>query len=135
MADLLLAKELFKASSAGDAAAVRAMLAQDRALVGARDALGSTPLHRAAWKGHLEVARALLDHGANPNAQDQNEHYGGTPLHAAAHGNQPALVALLIERGADVGARSLNGRTPLDETVYHKAIGAARVLREHGAVG
>ena len=27
-----------------------------------------TPLHRAAGRGHNDIIRILLDHGANPNA-------------------------------------------------------------------
>jgi ankyrin repeat protein len=129
-----LAKAMLKAANGGDAARVEELLGQDRSLVDARDAAGSTPLHRAAWKGHLAVAQVLLDHGADPNVQDRNEHYGGTPLHAAAHGNQQAVVALLVARGADVHVRGPNGRTPLEETAYHKATAAAKVLREHGAI-
>ena len=129
----VLARAILKAANTGDAAKVEELLRADRSLVGARDAVGSTPLHRAAWKGHLAVAQLLLDHGADPNAQDRHEHYGGTPLHTAAHGNQRALVALLIARGADVHVRGPNGRTPLEETAYHGASAAAKLLREHGA--
>jgi ankyrin repeat protein len=131
--DGALARAMLKAANSGDVAAVEELLGRNRSLVAARDATGSTPLHRAAWKGHLEVARVLLANGADPNLQDRNEHYGGTPLHAAAHGNQKAVVALLVAHGADVHVRGPNGRTPLEETAYHKATAAAKVLRAHGA--
>ena len=129
----VLVRAILKAAGGGDLAKVEELLGRDRSLVDARDATGSTPLHRAAWKGHLALAQALLDHGADPNRQDRNEHYGGTPLHAAAHGNQRAVVELLIARGADLHVRGPNGRTPLEETAYHKATAAAKLLRAHGA--
>lgn len=126
-----LEKSILRAAAAGDAAAVAQLLAADPTLVGARSAAGTTPLHRAAFKGHLAVAELLLDHGADPNLQDEGEHYGGTSLHAAAHANQRALVALLLARGADPSVVSPNGRTPLQETDYHKATAAAKLIREH----
>jgi ankyrin repeat protein len=125
-------KAILKAAKSGDAARVGELLAGDGALVNARDKDGSTPLHCAAWKGHVEVAAVLLDAGADLNARSQNEHYGDTPLHAAAHGNQRAVAELLIARGADARAVSCNGRTPLQETEIHGATAVARLLREHG---
>jgi hypothetical protein len=126
-------KEFLKAVKSGDAARVRALLAENPALVGVEEADESTPLHCAAWKGHAEVAAILLDHGADLHAQSRNEHYGGTLLHAAAHGNQKAAAELLIERGADVQAVSGNGRTPLQETAFHNASSVARLLKQHSA--
>jgi ankyrin repeat protein len=75
----------------------------------------------------------LLDAGADVNAQNSNGHYGGTPLHQAAHGNQKAVAEVLLARGADVNAVSPNGRTPLQETEFHKATAVAKLLRAHGA--
>ena len=30
-----------------------------------------TPLHKAAWGGHKEVTKILLDHGSSVDAQDE----------------------------------------------------------------
>jgi ankyrin repeat protein len=126
-------KEIFKAVKKGDTSQVKELLAADAALVRAKDQDDSTPLHHAAWKGHVEVAAALLDAGADVNAQNSNSHWGGTPLHAASHGNQRAMAELLIARGADLHASSCNGRTPLEETRIHNATAVANLLKRNGA--
>ena len=36
--------------------------------INTRDNAGYTPLHECAARGHLEIARALLEHGADVNA-------------------------------------------------------------------
>jgi ankyrin repeat protein len=127
-----LEKEFVKAVKHGDTARVRELLGHDPSLVRTRDADEATPLHHAAWKGHAEVAAALLDAGAEVNAQSKNGHWGGTPLHAAAHGNQKAVAEILIARGADLHAVSENGRTLLQETEIHKATAVANLLKKHG---
>src|SRR5947207_4014133 len=95
---LNMKKLIIKAAKSGNIAAARQLLEADRLLVEARDSDGSTPLHCAAWKGHSEVVALLLDHGADVNARNHNDHWGDTPLHAAAHGNQRAVAELLISR-------------------------------------
>ena len=64
-----LAKEIIKAAKSGNASKVKEILDQDASLVSAGDTDGSTPLHCATWKGHLEVATLLLTYGANVNAR------------------------------------------------------------------
>jgi ankyrin repeat protein len=125
---------MIKAAKAGEVAAIARLLTLDKGLINARDKDGSTPLHCAAWKGHAEVVKILLDAGAEVNARSQNEHYGDTALHAAAHGNQKDVVRILIARGADLNAKNRIGRTPLGETEWHKATAAARLLKEAGGV-
>ena len=39
--------------------------------VNARDNYGETPLHRAAYKGHVAAVRALMSGGANVNAKNK----------------------------------------------------------------
>ena len=128
-----LEKEIIKAAKSGAEWRVKELIAQDAALVSAKDTDGSTPLHCATWKGHQNVVELLLSLGADVNAHNRNDHWGTTPLHAAAHANQRAIAELLIAHGADIHATNLNGRTPLAETEFHKAKPVANLLRQHGA--
>ena len=54
-----------------DAGAVRKLLEEDRTLVNARDYDNRTPLHVASLHGWIEVAKCLIDYGADVNAQDR----------------------------------------------------------------
>lgn len=122
-------KLMLKAAKHGDANAVRELLASEPGLLTVRDSDGSTPLHCAAWKGHVAVVGVLLDAGAEIQDRNQNDHWGDTALHAAAHGNQKAVVELLLARGADPKALNPAGRTPLQETEFHNASAAAKLLK------
>ena len=128
------AKEFIKASKTGNLAKLRALFESDENLLGVRDSDGSTALHCATWKGHLDIVAFLLDAGADVHAHNSNEHWGTTPLHAAAHANQAGIAELLIDAGADVNAKDLNGRSPLHHTTLHKAKAVAKVLVKHGGV-
>ncbi|MEZ5608783.1 MAG: ankyrin repeat domain-containing protein [Burkholderiaceae bacterium] len=72
---------------------------------------GWTPLHYAATKGHLKMMDLLLEHYAFIDAQAPN---GNTPLMMAAFYSTPEAVKLLIEAGADVNMRNSASKTALD---------------------
>jgi hemoglobin len=57
----------------------------------------ATALHMAARRGHVEIARALLDSDAAVNARDRK---GDTPLQRAINCRKTEVSQLLQERGA-----------------------------------
>jgi ankyrin repeat protein len=69
------------------------------------------PLHSAAAARRDEVARMLIDAGADVNATQEG---GYTPLHAAAQNGDVELIDLLLDRGARLDARTDKGETPAD---------------------
>jgi ankyrin repeat protein len=72
---------------------------------------GMTALLHAAREGRIEVARALLDGGANI---DQVSYNGSSPLFMALVNGQFDLAMELIERGADPNlATNTDGASPL----------------------
>jgi ankyrin repeat protein len=56
--------------------------------------------------------KLLLEHGANPNIQEDINGY--TPLHYAVEDCFVDVVRVLLDHGADPTIRDNEGRTPLD---------------------
>lgn len=95
-------------------------------------ALGSTeighqPIHWAAFFNHVDIAQALLDHGADINAQDFQS---TTPLHWAVQQNNVEMVRWLIENGADVNVESIDKNSLLQQATSDEI---RQLLRSAGA--
>lgn len=72
----------------------------------------NSPLHYAAYQGHLPVCEILIKHGATVNAVNSS---GCTPIFFASQQAQLAVVELLIQNDADLRvAESKHGLTPVD---------------------
>ncbi len=71
-------------------------------------AVGSTPLISAAVFGKTEVARALIEGGADVNLKN-NE--GSTALHSAAFLCRVEIVQMLLDHGVDKSALNNYGST------------------------
>jgi hypothetical protein len=88
----------------GDAAAVRSFL--DKGMpVDTPFRYGRTALSFVADRGHVEVARLLLERGADANAKDT--FYGATPLVWALEKGHVEIVRLLLAKGAEGGEQAL----------------------------
>jgi ankyrin repeat protein len=69
-------------------------------------------LMEACMDGHVQVARLLLDHGADVNMPPDSYE---SPLTLSACGGHFELASLLIERGANLEEVNDEGYTPLME--------------------
>ena len=84
----------------------------------------------AARHNSVNVARILIDGGADINAKDR---IGATPLHWAARANSLDIARLLIDKGADIEAKNNRDGTPLHWATRVNSLDIARLLIEHGA--
>ncbi|CAH0729235.1 unnamed protein product, partial [Brenthis ino] len=75
----------------------------------AKDNAGFTPLHVASAKGHVRIARLLLQYGANVSAAAQG---GIRPLHEACESSHVEIIRLLLAYGADPLLGTYAGQTP-----------------------
>ena len=103
-------KSLETAAAEGDVDAVRQHIAAGTDPNTQHPTNGSTPLIVAATFGHTEVARALIQGGADLEIQNSD---GSTALHAAAFLCHEDIVRSLIEHGANRDARNGTGSTAL----------------------
>jgi len=90
----------------------------------------STPLHLTSSRGHVDVARMLVERGADVSVQAE---YGRTALHLALFGGHVDVARMLVERGADVSVQAEDGWTALHWASYKGHVDVARMLVERGA--
>ncbi|KAG0516427.1 hypothetical protein BDA96_09G002200 [Sorghum bicolor] len=94
-----------------------------------KDDDGETPLIHATRQGHLDTAKYLLDHGADPSVATN---LGATALHHAAGIGNTELMKLLLSKGVDVESESDAG-TPLVWAAGHGNPDAVKLLLQHNA--
>jgi len=150
-------KSIWSAAAEGDRNEVTRLLIAGMSVNAKQPGSGSTPLNTAAVFGQTEMAKLLIEKGADVSIANRD---GNTALHIASFFAHAEFVKLLLEKGASVSAKSGRGETPLAvvsadwspqlEGIY-KSIGdlvgieldlariretrpkVARLLREHAA--
>jgi uncharacterized protein len=99
--------DVFEAAALGQADRLREILADDSESANAFGDDGFQPLTLACFYGHVDSARVLLEHGADPNTLGRHEHIQTNALHAAAASENKGpelryeLCKLLLDNGAD----------------------------------
>ncbi|XP_065166554.1 serine/threonine-protein phosphatase 6 regulatory ankyrin repeat subunit A-like isoform X2 [Atheta coriaria] len=94
----------------------------------AKDSRNRTPLHLAAWHGHADCVRFLLDNGGDVEAKDE---IGRSPLISAAQNGQSQVIDLLLAHKADLKAADANGCTALHVACLRKHNHTALLLLEY----
>lgn len=148
-------KDIWTAVAEGDVATVTQYLGSGGDVDAKEPQGGGTPLIVAALVGQTEIARLLIENGADMEAKNSDN---TTAMYVAAFFCQPGPLKALIENGASTDVKNQFGQTALEladmewnpqmEQIY-QAIGAmlqmdmdldrikstrpeiARILREH----
>ncbi len=121
-----------EACALGDTARVEALLEADPSLLNSRTEDGFPGLGLAIFFRQGELARLLIERGADVNAAAENAQRV-TPLHAAAAVQDRATIELLLARGADANAKQQLDYTPLHGAASRGDIEIATLLLAHGA--
>lgn len=123
---------LYEASALGRAARLKTILGQSRTRVNEPNPEGFTPLGLAAFFGHGDAVKVLLEHGAVVDQTDRSR-FANTALDAAVAANHADVVRILLAAGAPVNVRDSVRMTPLHKAAANGNPEIVRMLLEHGA--
>ena len=151
------------AATYGNLPAVRAHLESGEDVNKRDPKFERTALYHAADCDRPVILKALIEGGADVNAQDNQgctslsfsaqeghtmiamelikagadvnlaRHAGVTPLHMAAKNGHEACAAMLIQAGADIHRRTETGGTPIGIAIVNEHEKIAKLLRQLGA--
>jgi ankyrin repeat protein len=126
-----VSKNLLQSARRGDIELTQQFIREGQDL-NMEDKDGLTPLFHAAYRGHYDVVKTLIDGGAAINHVG-NEKVGLRPLFAAVQQNRYEIVKALIEAGSDVNKEMFLGATPLIVSIGSRDKRIMRLLLDSGA--
>ncbi len=131
---ICMADAIHDAANAGNLAEMRRLIDADPKVVNAQLPTGATALLWACIRGQVEVARLLVERGADVDIPQGD---GWSPLHAAVtDGNDAAhveLTRLLLDHKAKIGITNVNGLTPLHVAAQKGNTSTMQLLLDRGA--
>jgi serine/threonine-protein phosphatase 6 regulatory ankyrin repeat subunit B len=93
------------------------------------DGIGLSPLHLSIRYDNFEIAKMLIEKGANIEGKTQT---GETPLHYAIRFDKQKMAFLLLKNGANVNAINNDLKTPLDIALERSDYPMVIMLRGYG---
>jgi ankyrin repeat protein len=133
------ALDVFEAAALGRTDRLRELLDEDPSGANAFGADGFHPLGLACFFGQVDVARLLLERGADVNALSRNDRVQTAAIHAAAaseakdEATRYELVKLTLEHGADPNLPQGGGFRAIDAARLNGDQRIEQLLLDHGA--
>jgi ankyrin repeat protein len=124
--------DFFEACALGRRDQAAELLRRDQGLVDAYSGDGFTGLGLAVFFGHLEIARMLVEAGADVNRPSRNA-IRVSPLHSAVESGSIPLLDLLLSHGAKPDVVEFLEATPLHSAAAHGNREMVRKLLAAGA--
>ncbi|XP_072907052.1 ankyrin repeat and SOCS box protein 3 [Hemitrygon akajei] len=121
---------LFLATEKGHIAVIRTLLKYGARINGSHSACLWSVVHQAAYQGHLEVLKFLLEKGADRESMDD---YGITPLFLAAQYGKLESLRILVQHGGNVNCQTYDKATPLFIAAQEGHVECVELLLSHGA--
>jgi len=123
-----LGKALLKSAEDGDTHEVKNLIGRGAPMTA--DWLDTSPLHKAALRGHTKMCKLLLSSGCSRDARTKVEK---TALHLAASGGHSNVIELLLMANAEVNPKDMLDMSPLHWAVESGDINCVELLLRHGA--
>ncbi len=122
---------LLEAVEQGDSAKVREILSEKRARnsVNVPDEQGQSPLLRATWLNHIDIARYLIRSGADVNQADAIH---DSPYLVAGAEGRLEILRMTLEKGADLRSVNRYGGTALIPAAEHGYVKVVDLLLKAG---
>jgi ankyrin repeat protein len=106
------------------------MLSFPQTNINAKDSNGETALHKAIRQGNIDIAKMLIELGADVNIAGIN---GETALHKAIRQGNIDIAKMLIVANADINAKDSSNETALYKANRQSNTDIAKMLIELGA--
>jgi uncharacterized protein len=123
---------IFDAAATGKTEIARKTIQRDLSILNSYSSHGFMALHLAAFFGQKELAKLLIESGADVNAVSHNMQKVA-PLHSAVASNQTEISQLLVGSGANVNAKQEKDFTPLHAAAQNGNVEIARSLIRYKA--
>lgn len=111
---------------------VRRIVEEGSLNLNARSTNLGSPLYAAAFHGHLDVVRYLVEKGADPNYEGTLKRNASFPIAVAARHDRRDIARFLLESGADVNRMGDDESNAVSEAARHLHPEMLALLFEHG---